>query len=131
MIKFKVKEIAANFDVKSKKITEILEENCGVSKKSAASLETDELNMIFDVMTQENAVDDLSAYFAVRDKAIEKMEQEAIEEVVENKPKSKAIPVETEEKPAPKSKKTDKKPAGKKKKGDSCTRCGGCGKAKK
>ena len=114
MIKFKVKEIAANFDVKSKKITEILEENCGVSKKSAASLETDELNMIFDVMTQENAVEDFSKYFAVRDKAIEKMEQETVE-VVEDKPKSKAIPVETEEKPAPKSKKTDKKPAGKKK----------------
>ena len=114
MIKFKVKEIAANFDVKSKKITEILEENCGVSKKSAASLETDELNMIFDVMTQENSVEDFSKYFAVRDKAIEKMEQETVE-VVEDKPKSKAIPVETEEKPAPKSKKTDKKPAGKKK----------------
>ena len=114
MIKFKVKEIAANFDVKSKKITEILEENCGVSKKSAASLETDELNMIFDVMTQENAVEDFSKYFAVRDKAIEKMEQEIVE-VVEDKPKSKAIPVETEEKPAPKSKKNDKKPAGKKK----------------
>ena len=114
MIKFKVKEIAANFDVKSKKITEILEENCGVSKKSAASLETDELNMIFDVMTQENAVEDFSKYFAVRDKAIEKMEQETVE-VVEDKPKSKAIPVETEEKPAPKSKKNDKKPAGKKK----------------
>ena len=117
MIKFKVKEIAANFDVKSKKITEILEENCGVSKKSAASLETEELNMIFDVMTQENAVEDLSAYFAVRDKAIEKMEQEALEEVVEDKPKSKAIPVEieVEEKPAQKAKKNDKKSVGKKK----------------
>ena len=95
MIKYKVKEVAADFDVKSKKITEILEENCGVSKKSMTALETEELNIIFDVLTQENAMEDLSSYFAVRDKAVEQMEQEAQEaEKEEAKPKRKAIPVE-------------------------------------
>ncbi len=113
MIKYKVKEVAANFDVKSKKITEILEEKCGVSKKSMTALETEELNMIFDVLTQENAVDDLSSYFAVRDKAVEKMEREAQEaEKEEIKPKRKAIPVEE---PVKKSKNGNKSSSNKKK----------------
>ena len=41
MIKYKVKEVAADFDLKSKKITEIFEENSGVSKKSMTALETE------------------------------------------------------------------------------------------
>ncbi|MGN0487852.1 MAG: translation initiation factor IF-2 [Ruminococcus sp.] len=113
MIKYKVKEVAADFDVKSKKITEILEENCGVSKKSMTALETEELNIIFDVLTQENAMDDLSSYFAVRDKAVEKMEQEEQEaEKEEAKPKRKAIPVEE---PVKKPKTGEKKSSAKKK----------------
>jgi translation initiation factor IF-2 len=112
MIKYKVKEIAENFDVKSKKITEILEDKCGVSKKSMTALEPEELNIIFDVLTKENAMDDLSSYFAVRDKAVEKIEQEAQEaEKTEKKPKRKEIPVE---KPAKKPKSEDKKSKGKK-----------------
>ncbi len=113
MIKYKVKEVAADFDVKSKKITEILEENCGVSKKSMTALETEELNIIFDVITQENAMEDLSSYFAVRDKAVEQMEQEAQEaEKEEAKPKRKAIPVEE---PVKKPKSSEKKSSVKKK----------------
>ncbi len=113
MIKYKVKEVAADFDVKSKKITEILEEKCGVSKKSMTALETEELNIIFDVLTQENAMDDLSSYFAVRDKAVEQMEQEAQEaEKEEVKPKRKAIPVEE---PVKKPKNGSKKSPNKKK----------------
>lgn len=113
MIKYKVKEVAADFDVKSKKITEILEEKCGVSKKSMTALETEELNIIFDVLTQENAMDDLSSYFAVRDKAVEQMEQEAQEaEKEEAKPKRKAIPVEE---PVKKPKNSSKKSSDKKK----------------
>ncbi len=107
MIKYKVKEVADDFNVKSKKITEILSEKCGVNKKSMTALEAEELNVIFDVMTTETALEDFSEYFAVRDKAVEEYEkQAAIEDTQEkDKPKRKEIPVEN------KKEKSDKKPS--------------------
>ena len=113
MIKYKVKEVADDFNVKSKVITEILSEKCGVNKKSMTALETDELNIVFDVMTQNNAVEDLTEYFAVRDKAIEELaSQPVVPEEKEKKSTRKAIPVEkTEKKPAKDKNKQDKKPA--------------------
>lgn len=94
MIKYKVKEVADDFNVKSKKITEILSEKCGVNKKSMTSLDTEELNVIFDVMTTENEVKDFSEYFAVRDKAVEEYENQVAQEKKEEKSTRKAIPVE-------------------------------------
>ena len=108
MIKYKVKEVATDFDVKPKKITEILENNGCTAKKSGTALETDELNIIFDVLTQEQSVKNFNEYFATRKG--EEPEVEAEPEVVE-KPKRKAIPVEkTEKKPEKKdNKKADTK----------------------
>lgn len=105
MIKYKVKEVADDFNVKSKEITQILEEKCGVSKKSMTSLEPEELNVIFDVMTQKNALEDFSAYFAVRDRAVEEYEKKAAQEAVaeESKPKRKTIEVESADKKTSKS----------------------------
>ena len=94
MIKYKVKEVADDFNVKSKKITEILSDKCGVNKKSMTSLDTEELNVIFDVMTTENEVKDFSEYFAVRDKAVEEYEKQVAQEKKEEKSTRKAIPVE-------------------------------------
>lgn len=98
MIKYKVKEVADDFNVKSKKITEILSEKCGVNKKSMTSLEVEELNVIFDVMTTENALENFNDYFAVRDKAVEEYEKQIEEEAKEEKPKRKEIPIENPEK---------------------------------
>ncbi len=109
MIKYKVKEVADDFNVKSKKITEILSEKCGVNKKSMTALETEELNVIFDVMTLENALENFSEYFAVRDRAVEEYEKQAsqdVPEIKEEKPNRKEIPVEKTEK-----KETKKTPA--------------------
>ncbi len=118
MIKYKVKEVADDFNVKSKVITELLSKHCGVNKKSMTSLETEELNVIFDVMTSENALKDFSAYFAVRDKAVEEYEKQAaqeVKEIKEEKPKRKEIPVEKKEtkpskKPGEKAKNVKGKP---------------------
>lgn len=66
MIKYKVKDAANDLAVTNKKITEILEKHCGVSKKAAASLEESELDVIFDVITKENSVENFDAYFAAR-----------------------------------------------------------------
>ncbi len=111
MIKYKVKEVADDFNVKSKKITDILAEKCGVNKKSMTALEADELNVIFDVMTTETALKDFSEYFAVRDKAVEEYEKQADEATVEEeKPKRKAIEIESK----PEQKKAQPDKSGKK-----------------
>ena len=89
MIKYKVKEVADDFQLKSKDITTILEEKCGVSKKSASTPETEERNVLFDALTQQQAVADFSAYLAARDNAIKDMEAEPV--VAVKKPKPKAI----------------------------------------
>ena len=112
MIKYKVKEVADDFNLKSKDVTKILEDKCGISKKSMATLETEELNMLFDAITKEKELKDFSSYFASRDKAIEKMEE--VVEVVEEKPKRKAIPVEENQEEKLKEKKETKKDAPKK-----------------
>lgn len=103
MIKYKVKDVATDFGVQNKKITEVLEKFCGVSKKAGTSLEENELNVIFDVLTAENKVDSFDKYFAKRNEAIENAEAQTTEVKEEKKPEAK-------EAKAPKTNKTDKKP---------------------
>lgn len=71
MIKYKVKDVANDLGVSNKKVTEILEKHCGVTKKTMASLDESELNVIFDVITQENKVDSLDSYFASRNNKLD------------------------------------------------------------
>ncbi|MBQ3330614.1 MAG: translation initiation factor IF-2 [Ruminococcus sp.] len=85
MIKYKVKEVAADLDVTTKEVIAVLREQLGVDKKAMTALNEEELNFIFDYFTQKNAVDDLSAYFAVRDNAIKKQEEEAAKRKEEEK----------------------------------------------
>jgi len=87
MIKYKVKEVATDLDVASKDVIAVLEQYCNVTKKTMTSLEESELDVIFDYYTQKNAVENFDAYFAVRDKAIEKAEQEVIQRKEEEKRK--------------------------------------------
>ena len=46
MIKYKVKDIANDLGVQNKKITEILEKYCGVTKKTMMSLTESEIDVI-------------------------------------------------------------------------------------
>ena len=48
MIKYKVKDAAADLGVSNKEIIEILEKHCGVTKKTMTTLEESELDVIFD-----------------------------------------------------------------------------------
>ncbi len=87
MIKYKVKEVATDLNVTAKDVIAVLEQYCNVTKKTMTSLEENELDVIFDYYTQKNAVENFNAYFAVRDKAIEKAEQDAIAKKEEEKKK--------------------------------------------
>ena len=57
--------------VSVKEISDILEKNCGVTKKAMATLEESELNIVFDAVTQKNNVANLDKYFASRNKTAE------------------------------------------------------------
>ena len=65
-MKYKVKDMATDLGVANKKITEILDKYCGVSKKTMTTLEESEIDVIFDVITKETAVDSFDSYFAAR-----------------------------------------------------------------
>ncbi|MBQ2388459.1 MAG: translation initiation factor IF-2 [Clostridia bacterium] len=82
MIKYRVHEVAKDFDVPSKDIITLLSEFVSEPKKSQTVLEENELNIIFDYMTQNNQVESFDNYFAQGEKAREerrKAEAEAKE----------------------------------------------------
>ena len=87
MIKYKVKEVATDLNVSTKDVIAVLEQYCLVTKKTMTALEENELDVIFDYYTQKNAVENFNDYFAVRDKAIEKAEQEVLQRKEEEKRK--------------------------------------------
>ena len=59
---FKVKDLAANFNMKSKEISDILVSHKIPAKNTTASLSDSDLNIIFDYLTRENQVEDLDVY---------------------------------------------------------------------
>ena len=85
MIKYKVKEVATDLDVATKEVVSVLKDKLGVDKKAMTTLNEEELNFIFDYFTQKNAVSDLAPYFAVRDQAIRRKEEEAAKRKAEEK----------------------------------------------
>lgn len=71
MIKYKVRDVAKDLGVSVKEISDILEKNCGVTKKAMATLEESELNIVFDAVTQKNNVANFDKFFASRNKTAE------------------------------------------------------------
>ena len=63
-MKYKVHELAKDLGVSSKAVSEVVEKYCKTVRKSMTSLEEEELNVVFDYFTQENAVENFNAYFA-------------------------------------------------------------------
>ena len=67
LIKVKVSDVAKDFGKQSKEIVKVLSDYCeGPAKKSASVLEEEELNILFDKITQESSVENFDAYFATR-----------------------------------------------------------------
>ena len=75
MIKYRLKEVAADFNVATKEITEILAQY-GEKPKSTSQVMTDEeLNIIFDYLTQHNQITSLEVVFAVQPKPAQPKEE--------------------------------------------------------
>ena len=64
MIKYRVHEVAKDFDKSSKDILDILKAHCEGEKKSMTALEENELDVVFEVLTKDNEVKSFKEYFA-------------------------------------------------------------------
>ena len=110
VVKYKLGEVAKDFNKSAKDITDLLLKFFDEPKKNQTALDSKELDIIFDVLTQENQVENFNEYFATQ-KPVKKAEKKPAEK--------KAEPKKAEERhaEAPKkaeAKKEDKKPENKK-----------------
>ncbi|MBO5433821.1 MAG: translation initiation factor IF-2 [Clostridia bacterium] len=101
--KYKVSEVAKDFGLQNKDIIDVLAKHFEEPKKSQTALDTKELDVLFDVLTQENSVENFNAYFAMKKQEEKKPEKKEAHKK-ENKPAEKK-----ENKPS--EKKQDNKPA--------------------
>ena len=123
--KYRVRDVAKDLDVKTNYVTELIEKNFGGAKKSSmTALESDELDLLFDTVTKENAVDSFDEYFALKSKkevpakkeapaAEQKSEQKeaAAKPAQKSAPAKDAKPAAKTEKPAAKAQEQAAKPA--------------------
>ncbi len=93
MIKYKIKDVAADFGMQSKEVMQIVEKFFEKPKSNSQVLEEDQLNVIFDYITQTNQISSLEVVFAVQP-APKKEEPKPVEQ-----PKAEA-PKKEESKPA-------------------------------
>ena len=65
-VKYRVKEVAADFGVAPKEVSEIIGKFMEKPKSYTQVLTDAELNVVFDYMTQKNQIKDLQQVFAVK-----------------------------------------------------------------
>ena len=61
-IKYRVHEVAKDFEVSSKEILDILSAHCEGEKKSMTALEANELDIVFDLLTAKHSIKNLKEY---------------------------------------------------------------------
>ncbi len=115
--KYRVHEVAKDFDIKSNIVVDLLGKYFDGQKKHMTALEEDELDMLFETFTKEHEVADLNEYFEFTPaaKKAEKPAEKA--EEVKEEVKKEAKPAEKKAEKAPEKKfdnKPEKKPEGKK-----------------
>ena len=67
-VKYRIREVAADFGVAPKEIVEILSQYCEKPKSNTQVLTEDELNVVFDRMTAKHPISSLEQVFAVQPK---------------------------------------------------------------
>ena len=104
--KYRVHEVAKDFDVKSTVILDLLSKYFPGEKKHMTALEDEELDILFDTFTTKNAVESFDAYFATAD------EPKADSKPAKSKPaaEKEEEPVAEPEKPAEVAKAAPAKP---------------------
>ena len=90
MIKYRVHEVAKDFNVASKVISQILTDYIAPPKNHMQVLENHELDVIFEYMTQHNQVASLEEIFKVETPAVPKAEAKSVEKAPEKTPEAAA-----------------------------------------
>ena len=108
--KYRVHEVAKDFDVPSKEILDIVSKHFDGQKKSMTALEEAELDVIFEIVTQENSVENFDAYFASANEPKKETKKKETEEKAEKTEPEKAE-TKAEEQPAQAEKKAPAKTA--------------------
>ena len=111
--KYKVHEIAKDFDLSSKDVIDALAEVSPKERKASTVLSDSELNLFFEVITQKTAVESFDSYIAVAKRKIkEKQEEKKLAEkkanekaAAEAKAEKEAAPEEPNKEKAPEEKK--------------------------
>ena len=117
--KYRVHEVAKDFNIKSNIVVDLLQKYFDGQKKHMTVLEEDELDMIFETFTKEYEVSDLNEYFEftpapkkAKEEVAEEKAEEKSEPAPEKKSEEKAPEVKEQKKEA---KKEDKKEVAEKK----------------
>ncbi len=107
MMKYRVHEVAKDFNTTSKVITQILTDYATTPKNHMQVLENDELNIIFEYMTQHNQISSIEEVFNVKPKSTEPKPAEKKAEKPAADVGKPAAPA-AEQQPAPKKEKDNK-----------------------
>ena len=75
MIKYRVHEVAKDFGMPTKAVTQILTDYVATPKNHMQVLETNELDVIFEYITQHNQVESLEEIFKVEPKSAAPQEE--------------------------------------------------------
>ena len=108
--KYRVHEVAKDFNVPSKEILDIVSKHFDGQKKSMTALEEAELDVIFEIVTQENSVENFDDYFASANEPKKETKKEETEEKAEKAEPDNAD-AKAEKKPAQTEKKAPAKTA--------------------
>ena len=108
--KYRVHEVAKDFNVPSKEILDIVSKHFDGQKKSMTALEESELDVIFEIVTQENSVENFDDYFASANEPKKETKKEETEEKAE-KAEPDNSEAKAEKKPAQAEKKAPAKTA--------------------
>ena len=110
-VKYRVKEVAADFGVTSKEITEIVALYGTKPKSPTQTLTGDELNILFDHLTQNNQISSLEVVFAVQPKPAEPKAEPVKEAPKAAAPKADKPAASKPQTNAPKAEQKPQKPA--------------------
>ena len=109
LVKYRLKEVAADFGVATKEIAQIVEKFFEKPKSNTQALTEEELNVVFDYMTRTHQIDSLEQVFAVQPKA--KAEEPKVEAPKAEQSKPEAPKAANNKPAAPQQQPKQEKPA--------------------
>ena len=106
LVKYRLKDVAADFDLSIKEVTDVVAKFYERPKSNTRVLTEEELNVVFDYITKTHQISSLEQVFAVQPKKVEKPEEKPVEKAPE-----KAVSNEKKAAPAQKTEQKGTSPA--------------------